>query len=135
MIAAARMAGADEFVDRLPLSYDTVLEEGACQPLGGQRQRLAIARALLPRRLLDLRRGARARSTPRAKPILQAQPAGDRARPHHADRLPPAVGAGPGQRDPGAGAGPAVDCAPHLVLLERCAIYRHLWQQQNWHVA
>ncbi|HVI37704.1 MAG TPA: peptidase domain-containing ABC transporter, partial [Gaiellales bacterium] len=49
VIAAARMAGADEFVDRLPLSYDTLLEEGACNLSGGQRQRLAIARALLPR--------------------------------------------------------------------------------------
>jgi ATP-binding cassette subfamily B protein len=41
------MAGADEFVEQLPQSYDTLLEENAANLSGGQRQRLAIARALL----------------------------------------------------------------------------------------
>jgi ATP-binding cassette subfamily B protein len=27
--------------------------------------------------------------------------------------------------------GRALDCAPHPVLLERCDVYRHLWQQQT----
>jgi len=44
---AATIAGAHEFVRRLPEGYDTVLEEGAVNLSGGQRQRLAIARALL----------------------------------------------------------------------------------------
>jgi ABC-type multidrug transport system fused ATPase/permease subunit len=44
---AAKIAGAHEFVQRLPDGYDTVLEEGAVNLSGGQRQRLAIARALL----------------------------------------------------------------------------------------
>ena len=44
---AAKVAGAHEFVLRLPEGYDTVLEEGAVNLSGGQRQRLAIARALL----------------------------------------------------------------------------------------
>ena len=44
---AAKVAGAHEFVTRLPEGYDTVLEEGAVNLSGGQRQRLAIARALL----------------------------------------------------------------------------------------
>lgn len=44
---AAKVAGAHEFVVRLPEGYDTVLEEGAVNLSGGQRQRLAIARALL----------------------------------------------------------------------------------------
>jgi subfamily B ATP-binding cassette protein HlyB/CyaB len=30
--------------------------------------------------------------------------------------------------------GKAVDFAPHSVLLERCAIYRQLWSQQNRHL-
>jgi ATP-binding cassette, subfamily B, bacterial len=44
---AARTAGADRFIQRLPHGYDTELEEGAVNLSGGQRQRLAIARALL----------------------------------------------------------------------------------------
>jgi len=44
---AARVAGAHEFIQKLPEGYDTVLEEGAVNLSGGQRQRLAIARALL----------------------------------------------------------------------------------------
>lgn len=48
VIYAARMAGADEFIQKMPKGYDSVLEENASNLSGGQRQRLAIARALLP---------------------------------------------------------------------------------------
>ena len=47
IIYAAKLAGADEFVQKLPKGYDTVLEENAANLSGGQKQRLAIARALL----------------------------------------------------------------------------------------
>ena len=47
IIYASQLAGADEFVQKLPRGYDTVLEENASNLSGGQRQRLAIARALL----------------------------------------------------------------------------------------
>ena len=47
IIYAAKLAGADEFVQKMPRGYDTVLEENAANLSGGQKQRLAIARALL----------------------------------------------------------------------------------------
>ena len=43
---AARVANAHDFVDRLPLGYDTKVGETGIAISGGQRQRLAIARAL-----------------------------------------------------------------------------------------
>lgn len=54
--AAARVAGADEFIDKLPLGYDTPLGERGTKLSTGQRQRLSLARAVLkdaPVLLLD----------------------------------------------------------------------------------
>ena len=48
IIYVARMAGADEFIQRMTKGYESMLEENASNLSGGQRQRLAIARALLP---------------------------------------------------------------------------------------
>ncbi|HEY9597458.1 MAG TPA: ABC transporter transmembrane domain-containing protein, partial [Cyanophyceae cyanobacterium] len=47
IVAACQITGADEFIARLPDKYQTVLGEFGANISGGQRQRLALARALV----------------------------------------------------------------------------------------
>jgi ABC-type multidrug transport system fused ATPase/permease subunit len=47
ILAACRIARVDEFVERFPEAYDTIIGERGVKLSGGQRQRVSIARAIL----------------------------------------------------------------------------------------
>jgi ATP-binding cassette subfamily C protein len=47
IVQACKISGADEFISKLPETYQTILGEFGANISGGQRQRLAIARAIV----------------------------------------------------------------------------------------
>ena len=135
VVWAARLAGAEEFIRRLPRGYDTPLEENGSNLSGGQRQRLAIARALLANPRILILDEATSALDAESEAIVQdnmARIGRQRTTIVISHRLSMLAGA---DAILVLDAGRAVDFAPHAELLKRCAVYRDLWNSQNRHVA
>ncbi|MER2267578.1 peptidase domain-containing ABC transporter [Methylobacterium oxalidis] len=133
VVRAARMAGAEEFIERLPRGYETWIEEGSANLSGGQRQRLAIARALIVDPRLLILDEATSALDPESEALVNAnllRIAKGRTMVIVSHRLSSLVDC---DQILVLDKGRAVDIGPHGDLLERCSIYRQLWQQQNKH--
>jgi ATP-binding cassette subfamily B protein len=131
IVRAAQLAGAEEFIERMPQGYDTWLSEGATNLSGGQRQRLAIARALIidpPVLVLDEATSALdAESEAIVNANLQriAENRTIICISHRLSMLVPADVILVLER------GKVYDMGRHEELLLRCDIYKHLWHTQN----
>jgi ATP-binding cassette, subfamily B, bacterial HlyB/CyaB len=131
VVAAARLAGADEFIRRLPQGYDTLLEENGANLSGGQKQRLAIARALLPQPRIMILDEATSALDPESEAIVQdslGQIAEGRTLVIVSHRLSSLT-----QSDVILvfDNGGIADTGTHNELLSRCEMYQSLWRQQT----
>ncbi len=134
IVAAAEAAGADEFIERLPQGYDTLLEENAANLSGGQKQRLSIARSLLSKpRILILDEAASALD-PESEAIFirnLSRIAVGRTVIMISHRLSTLVNA---HAILVMQHGRLVDRGRHEELLVRSSTYQHLWNQQTSHL-
>jgi ATP-binding cassette, subfamily B, bacterial HlyB/CyaB len=118
----------------MPNGYETLIEEGSPNVSGGQRQRLAIARALITDPRILVLDEATSALDPESEALLNAnllRIARGRTMVIVSHRLSSLINC---NQILVLENGRAVDIAPHEVLLERCAIYRQLWSQQNRHL-
>ncbi len=69
--AAARMARCDDFIERMPNGYDTVIGENGQTLSGGERQRISIARAFLKQAPIILLDEATASLDPENETLIQ----------------------------------------------------------------
>ncbi len=135
IMEVARIAGAEEFIERLPRGFDTMLEENASNLSGGQKQRLAIARALITDPKLLILDEATSALDPDSEAIIRqnlSQIAAGRTVVIVSHRLSTLVDADAilvVER------GKIADIGRHDQLVTRCMTYRHLWSQQMRQVA
>jgi ATP-binding cassette subfamily B protein len=132
---AAKAAGADEFIERLPRGFDTMLEENAENLSGGQKQRLAIARALITDPRLLILDEATSALDPDSEMIIRQnlrKIAERRTVLIVSHRLSTLVDA---STILVIDRGHLIAMGPHDQLLSSCTTYRHLWNQQTRHAA
>ena len=135
VMRAARLAGAEEFIERLPRGYETVIEEGSANLSGGQRQRLAIARALLVDPSILILDEATSALDPDSEAIINnnlTRIAQGRTMIVISHRLASLVNC---DQIMVLERGKLYDMGKHDELLQRCDVYRHLWFQQNRHLS
>jgi ATP-binding cassette subfamily B protein len=130
-VHAARLAGAEEFIERLPDGYETVVEEGSPNLSGGQRQRLAIARALIHDPRILILDEATSALDPESEALVNAniaRIAQGRTMVVVSHRLSSLT-----EMDQiiVLDRGRVMDVGPHHALVERCPVYRQLWLQQT----
>ena len=89
--AAARLAHADDFIDRLPQRYATLVGERGVKLSGGERQRVAIARAFLANAPILILDEATSSSRQRVGGLDPGRHANADAGPHDARHRPPSV--------------------------------------------
>jgi len=133
-VHAARLAGAAEFIERLPNGYETIIEEGSPNLSGGQRQRLAIARALVHDPRILILDEATSALDPESEALVNAnlaKMAAGRTMVIVSHRLSSLT-------DCDAilvmDQGRVLDLGPHRELVGRCPVYQQLWHQQNRHM-
>ncbi len=130
IIYASKLAGADEFVQKLVKGYDTMLEENASNLSGGQKQRLAIARALLTNPAILIFDEATSALDPESENVIQnnlSAIARGRTVLIISHRLSIVSGA---TNILVMENGTKAAMAPHMELLNQPGTYREFWQQQ-----
>ena len=133
-VRAARLAGAEEFIERMPNGYETWIEEGSPNLSGGQRQRLAIARSVIHDPRLLILDEATSALDPESEALVNAnltRLGKGRTMLIVSHRLTSLTEC---DQILVLDKGQVLDMAPHLVLVERCSVYRQLWLQQNRHL-
>jgi ATP-binding cassette, subfamily B, bacterial HlyB/CyaB len=133
-VRAAQLAGAAEFIERLPNGYETMIEEGSPNLSGGQRQRLAIARALVHDPRILILDEATSALDPESEALVNAnlaQMAQGRTMIIVSHRLSSLTAC---DAILVLDQGRILDLAPHSELIRRCPAYQQLWHQQNRHM-
>lgn len=131
LLAAARVAGVDEIVARLPWGWETPVGSGSSGLSGGERQRVSLARVALQDAPVVLLDEATAALDPMNELVVRRWMralAGRRTLLMVAHRLHTVVGA---DQIVVLDAGRILDRGTHQELLTRCAKYQDLWRSHE----
>ena len=130
IIQACKFAAADEFIEKLPLKYKTIIGENGIRLSGGQKQRISIARAVLKKSPIILLDEATSSLDADAEEIVQNAIinltknkttiviAHRLSTIHKADKIFVFKNGG------------IIDSGKHALLIEKCKEYKSLYQKQ-----